>query len=413
LFQLDRYGSGFTTLHSFTPTGSQPFANPDGASPNAGLVSSGGALYGTAYFGGMFGKGTVFAINTDGTGFRTLHTFGSTTNSSFTNRDGAFPKGLILSGNTLYGVTFEGGQSGRGTVFKVNTDGSSFTNLHPFSAGDGAAPLAGLILSAGRLCGTTSGGGASGEGTVFTLSIDGSDFRTLHSFTALSPGLRTNADGAVPLGSLVLSGNNLYGTACYGGSGGSGTVFMLNTNGSNFMTLHHFMAFDLSTGVNTEGVFPATGLILSGNTLYGTAQYGGTWGNGTLFALNINGAEFSNLYSFHSIDPNTGTNSSGAFPFGQLTLSGNTLYGTAKYGGSSGLGTIFGFALPPRLTLNLSAAGLVLMWPTNAPGLTLQSSPALVPTANWSPVPAGPVLINGQNVLTNSIDGTQRFFRLH
>jgi len=54
--------------------------------------------------------------------------------------DGASPyAGLItnLLGNTLYGTTGYGGSSGQGTVFKVNMDGTGFTNLHSFTTGSG------------------------------------------------------------------------------------------------------------------------------------------------------------------------------------------------------------------------------------------------------------------------------------
>ena len=79
--------------------------------PSAGLVLSGNTLYGTAFNGGSSGVGTVFAVNTNGTGFKTLH--------SFTGSSGAFPSaGLVLSGNTLYGTTEQGGSSGDGTVFE-------------------------------------------------------------------------------------------------------------------------------------------------------------------------------------------------------------------------------------------------------------------------------------------------------
>ena len=53
---------------------------------------------------------------------------------SFTGGDnGRNPyAGLILSGNTLYGTTFYGGNSDAGMLFAVNADGSGFTNLHSF-----------------------------------------------------------------------------------------------------------------------------------------------------------------------------------------------------------------------------------------------------------------------------------------
>ena len=67
--------------------------------------------------------------------FTTLHSFAGYPS------DGASPVcGLILSGNTLYGTTVDGGSSGYGTVFAVHTDGTGFTNLHSFTDSDGALP---------------------------------------------------------------------------------------------------------------------------------------------------------------------------------------------------------------------------------------------------------------------------------
>src|SRR5258708_2875177 len=88
----------FTTLHSFTGS--------DGAAPEAGLItnSSGNTLYGTAARSGN-NAGTVFAVNTDGTGFTTLHSFTAASSSyPYRNSDGAFPHGLVLSGSSLYGT---------------------------------------------------------------------------------------------------------------------------------------------------------------------------------------------------------------------------------------------------------------------------------------------------------------------
>ena len=67
--------------------------------------------------------------------FTTLYSFTATSFPTYTNSDGASPDAtLILSGNTLYGTAGGGGSSGNGTVFKVNTDGTSFTTLYSFTA---------------------------------------------------------------------------------------------------------------------------------------------------------------------------------------------------------------------------------------------------------------------------------------
>ena len=140
-------------------------------------------MYGTTTQGGSSGEGTVFAVNTDSTGFTNLHHF-TATSALEVNDDGAYPNAeLLLSGQTLYGTASKGGSSGLGTVFALNTNGTGFTILHRFTGGtDGAAPVAGLIPSGTTLYGTTSGGGTGGTGTVFAVKADGAAFTILHTF---------------------------------------------------------------------------------------------------------------------------------------------------------------------------------------------------------------------------------------
>ena len=408
----------FTTLHSFTALASD--TNSDGANPCAGLILSGNTLYGAADRGGSSGNGTVFKVNTDGTGFTNLHSFTARHAPYHTNSDGANPcAGLILSGNTLYGTALEGGSSGNGTIFKVNTNGTGFTTLYSFTAldiatdttnSDGAWPYDGLILSGNTLYGTAYGGGTSGNGTVFAVNTNGTGFTNLHSFTALAS--TTNSDGVGPYAGLILSGSNtLYGTASAGGSSGNGTVFAVNTNGTGFTNLYSFTALDIATDTtNSDGANPCAGLILSGNTLYGAADRGGSSGNGTILKVNTDGTGFTTLHSFTALASNT--NSDGANPYAGLILSGNTLYGTAQYGGSSGNGTVFALSLVPSLGIAVTDNQVVLSWPTWARNYGLQTTTNLVSAAFWTTVSPGPVVVNGQNVVTNPISGTQHFYRL-
>ncbi len=325
-----------------------------------------------------------------------------TTLYDFTNgSDGAVPEaGLILSGNTLYGTTVAAGASGGGTVFKVNTDGTGFATVHSFINGsDGSWPWAGLILSDKTLFGTASYGGTSGDGTllsgdgtVFKVNTDGTGFTTLYNFT-------NGSDGALPEAGLILSGKTLYGTASAGGTSGYGTVFKVNVGGTGFATLHSF------TGANSDGANPWAGLILSSNTLYGTTGNGGTSGDGTVFKVNTDGTGFATLYSF------TG-GSDGGGPEAGLILSGNTLYGTTSEGGVGGYGTVFSITLPVlQLAITQSGTNVVLSWPTNFSGATVQSTTNLVSPV-WTSVAPAPVVVNGQNTVTNPMSGTQQFYRL-
>jgi uncharacterized repeat protein (TIGR03803 family) len=438
VFSVNSDGTGLKTLHHFTDRQWPYYTNSDGAFPAAGLILSGNTLYGTARDGGSYNGGTIFSVHTDGTGFATLHNFATTSNTSNTNSNGAFPvAALILSDDTLYGTSENGSSSNDvGTLFALKTDGTGFTVLHEFIAtnrdssgvytnADGAFPYAGLVLASNTLYGTAPFGGGFGNGTIFSVHTDGTAFTTLHTFTKISLPSYTNSDGARPAAELVISDNTLYGTAPFGGSFGNGTVFSVHTDGSGFRALHNFTTTSSPSYTNSDGANPQSELIISGNTMFGSAQQGGRSGYGSVFAMNIDGTHFITLHDFTA--PSIGlpaTNSDGFYPSSGLVLSGSVLYGTATYGGSpsgngDANGTIFSISLPvstPQLTVYPSGSNLILSWETNHAGVDfsgyiLQSTTNLAPPVWITNLPA-PVIVNGQYTVTNPISGTQQFFRL-
>ncbi len=383
----------FTILHVFAGV---PYV---ALGPESPLLLSGNTLYGTTPQGGTQGGGTVFKINTDGANYSILANF-----SGAPPTNGVSPQaGVILSGNTLYGTAMGGGNSesgtvsASGTVFKVNTDGSNFAPVYTFTNGnDGAQPMGGLILSGSTLYGTTYGGLSLRKGSVFKVNTDGTQFVTLHAFNG--------NDGVNPEAGLILSGNALYGTTVDGGSSGNGTVFAVNTDGSGFTNLHNFTAYSVPF-TNSDGAYPIAGLILSGNALYGTAATGGSSGNGTVFTVNTDGTGFTTLYNF------AGAPSYGTDPPSALILSGNTLYGTAhEFSVTGGSGFLFALTLassaPVPIPLNLQLDGefVVLSWQDPALAFSLQSAPNV--TGVFTNIPAA------TSPYTNAITGAQQFFRL-
>jgi uncharacterized repeat protein (TIGR03803 family) len=329
-----------------------------------------------------------------------------------------------LAGGTLYGTATAGGAAGNGTIFSLNTNGATFSVLHDFSlidsqAGtnvDGALPWGGLIRSGDTLYGTASGGGAGGNGVVFSIKTNGTAFTTLHSFPPMDTLTATNTDGAIPFGGLALSDDNLYGTTSAGGHGGSGTAFSIGTNGAGFSVLHHFTATDSATATNGDGASPCAPLLLSGQTLYGTAAKGGAGAAGAVFSLSPDGAQFSTLHSFAALG-NNGTNRYGAFPVAPLLHLENGLYGTTFGGGPGAAGTVFRIPLaaPPAIITNIvpNAGGGVDLFFLGGPNSTnvVQATGNLAPPVVWQSISTNVADGNGEWQISDGASNANRFYR--
>jgi uncharacterized repeat protein (TIGR03803 family) len=307
-----------------------------GGEPETGLTLDGsGNLYGTTSTGGASGNGVVFELSPSNTGWveTVLHTFSGGT-------DGALPlAGLVIdSSGDLYGTTSSGGTYNSGTVFKVtqSKNGWQETILYDFASGRaGVAPNSGLIFDgAGNLCGTTQFGGLYGYGTVFEL-VKGVGIKTLYDFMGGNNGGWSREASGVAYAGLLLDGTgNLYGTTrggslgCYGGCG---LVFEL-TPGANGTWSYQVLTRTLE--------LPYGGLVSdSAGNIYGTTIASGAYGDGEVFALNSrsNGKWAGTvLYSF------TG-GADGKIPWaGRLIFdSSGNLYGTTLFGGSNNAGVVF------------------------------------------------------------------------
>lgn len=442
-----------TTLYSFT--------GPDGANPVGGLVrDSDGNFYGVTQYGGAgytgassSGTGTVFRITHDGV-LTNLYRFGGSDDGAWPQAglargsDGNFYGGTpyrgASNGGTIFQITASGqltalaaldstsgtaqsvlttgtdgnfytmgifgGDSGLGTVFSVTPGGSvsvltSFDGLGGFTGWFSDALLQGLD---GNFYGTTQLGGPaytgiyanSGYGTAFSLAPDG----TLTTLVAFD-----GTNGYAPTTLLQDADGTLYGTTGQGGPGfraspgggygGYGTIFKLTTNGT-LTTLNLFN--------RTNGSTPNSLMLVNDGNFYGTTYDGGSNAYGTVFKVARDGT-LTSLFSFN------GTNGANPYYAPLLQDSNGSFYGTTYRGGANNLGTIFRLivtASPPQLAITPVGANVLLTWPTNATGFTLQSTSNLVSPPLWTTVSPAPIIINGQNTVTNPISGIQRFYRL-
>ncbi len=301
VYKINKDGTGFT-MYSMT-------GSPNGAYPSSGVTISGGTIYGVTDNGGNVDDGCLYSMNTDGTGFTVLHTFDY-------DADGAYPRSrpiLDPSGTVLYGMANNGGATGCGTIYRINTDGTGFTLLHEFyySSTDGAYPNGELLLVGSTLYGITNEAGLYDYGTVFKVNTDGSGFQLLHSFDYEN-------DGGYLQGGLVISGNVLYGMANEGGTYGYGTLYRINTDGTGFTVMRNF-AYE-------DGRWGAGSLTLDGDYLYGMLYSGGAYNYGTVFRMQKNTMAFMVLYNFQGFPDAAYPNGNNLLLFVNPSLaSGNNL----------------------------------------------------------------------------------------
>jgi gliding motility-associated-like protein len=309
MYKINTDGSGYAKLVSFNITGEHPLGS---------LVLAGGFLYGTTSDGGLLGGGTIFKIKPDGTSYAKVLDFDRITN-------GSNPVGrLIFDGTFFYGLTNSGGAHDNGTVFKILPDGTGYVKLFDFDfATTGNSPTGSLIYDGTFLYGTTYLGGTNHNGTVFKIKTDGTGYLKLIDFDEFN-------QGSNPKGSLISDGIFLYGLASGGGVNGSwGTVFKVKLDGSGFAKLYDFDVND-----PTSGGIPTGSLVLTGSVLYGMTSSGGQHSGGIIFKINTSGTGFSKLLDFDD-------RKTGSFPYGSLTLGGAFFYGMTSQGGGIGNGTLF------------------------------------------------------------------------
>ena len=261
----------------------------DGAYPEYGTLvrDAKGSLYGTTAYGGSAswpnGNGVVFKLSKSSGGWKEqVYAFGSNAPS-----DGANPYGgvtLDAAGN-IYGTTYYGGTEGNGTVFKITASGTESV-LYSFTGGtDGADPMAAPVLDpTGNLYGGTTFAGDPNCscGTIYKVDPTGVE-TVLHTFTGYPN------DGASPHAPLLRDNSgNLYGTTYYGGNSksadctdnnqpiGCGTVFQMAPSGKERI---------LNLNYQTEGGQVYAGVAFYAGALYGATSSGGSRGDGVVFKI--------------------------------------------------------------------------------------------------------------------------------
>jgi uncharacterized repeat protein (TIGR03803 family) len=207
----------FQVIHTFT-------GGSDGSSGSAGrMLLLQGRLYGAATTGGLYGAGVIFELTPTPVGewdFRTLYSFHG-------QPDGSFPYGALYraASGKFYGSTYYGGRNGIGSVYELSPRSTGEWGervIYSFQNGtDGNSPISNLVSdTAGNLYGTTSEGGL-GSGTIFKLTpgANGWTESVVHSFSG-------PPDGGFSYNGMVVDAfGNFYGATVHGGTNNDGSVY--------------------------------------------------------------------------------------------------------------------------------------------------------------------------------------------
>ena len=314
VYELSLNGGGGwnqTVLHTFS-------APPDGANPIFAPVvfDRVGNLYGTTGYGGWDNVGALFEVSPAGANWT------ETVLYSFSPGSSGYPHDNLIidpAGN-LYGTA-------NGAVFELSPSGGGWTYQVIYAVDD---PVGLTMDAAGNIFGASNY-------TVFELSPNGNggwNPTVIHTFAGAPK------DGYDAAGVPVLDhAGNLYGTTYYGGAKNLGTVYRLSpiTKGKKKGQWKETILHSFRGG--KDGANPVAGIVLdAAGNIYGTTFYGGKSGVGTVFELMPQAGKGSYkekvLWTFNGTD--------GMLPYGRPILdSAGNLYGTADEGGSYGNGVVF------------------------------------------------------------------------
>ena len=349
--------SGVAAAPGFTLSVVHEFPQALSETPKYLALSKDGNLYGATSAVGS-SNGTVFRLS-GGSAYTTVATF------DYATQGGPYGAPFLGTGGSLYGMTFDGGPGGIGSIYKI-TPGGTIKTLLVFTGINGMYPTALVQTPDGTLYGTTYYGGSPGYGNAYKLSPGGT-FTNIVSCT-----LKTCL---YPISLVVGADGNVYGISegDKQGFSNNGQLFAitpkfrtevnfnnttadrpwnleLGRDGSlygltqDFYTYRsHFFRFTPHGTLKFLGSyhFPGSGAFgpqiqAPDGNFYGTLR-GDIHHPGWVYQLTPTGA-FRIVATFNGTD--------GAGP-DELALGANgALYGTTETGGSTGGGVIFKLTLP-------------------------------------------------------------------
>jgi len=178
LFKINADGSSFQVLRSFNfDDGGYPYLD--------GPILYNSMIYGMTFYGGSNYGGVIYKMNLDGTGYQIVYNF------SYEGSCYPFSQTPARSGSVFYGTTAYGGSSFNGSVFMVNTNGTGYQLLHSFPFPEDS-PYGSVYVSGSKVYGMNPGDG--GYGSIYQINIS-PDFTSCPGIQAAGYRLESDLNG--------------------------------------------------------------------------------------------------------------------------------------------------------------------------------------------------------------------------
>jgi hypothetical protein len=274
--------------------------------------------------------------------------------ASDVGQSGAYSVQTMLN-NSLYGVRTGGGNYGHGVFFKINKDGTGYTELHHFTSTTYRPEK--MLVRYGfnnegvdetqpwNFLGINSTGGAYGKGAIISAPLDGSGFYPSLDFTGQggAPNESGDTDGEAPVAIVQDIDTDILIVTRAGGVNNAGTIFIYGLDG--ITNIHDFSA------ANGTPYTSKPFIDLETSTMYGVAaNFPGR--RGVIYALGLTAGGMNEQY----LDLEVGVHNGVITPLA-VSRSQDYIMGTAKRGdlSDSTIGAIFDVTV--RSGLNIASAG--------------------------------------------------------
>ena len=338
-------GPTLKILASFTNFNRIPGNSAEGDDPNGVIFDSSGNLFGVTTYGrndvrgsdSGVGGGTLFEISRGSTGdYQPMKTL-----DVFTGDNGAAATGALTfdTGGNLYGATEQGGANNLGTVYEVAKGTTSIKTLVSFDGAGAAVPLTGVLVDgSGNLYGSAARSGPGSGGTYGAIYEIAAGSHAATNMVAFN-----TANGLDATSLFFDRSGNIIGTASDGYPGYAGTVFeFVKQSAGVYAPFSTIATLPKANGGYPSGQSPSGVTFDRQGNLFGVARNGGASGVGTIFAIAKGSDHVTTVASFSSdntVVPN------GYSPGGALTLdSAGNFFGVTRSGGAFGAGTVFELA---------------------------------------------------------------------